>query len=202
MVDFNCYKGKSSKEITDMFSLKIRTGYNITSHAENEGRLDLKGFTGRPKKLTQPVERKTIKTVYDSPQSITRGLALQVENDLGLRVSHQTIRNVLEKHKYSSRAARKKPLLLAQNVEKRLRFATEHVSLIPEYLDETKIMLYYHDGAQRVWRKPLIDLENKNLIPTEKLKHREPASLKAGKQLNELVPIGAGDERFIKTIGA
>ena len=27
-------------------------------------------------------------------------------------------------------------------------------------------MLYYHDGAQRVWRKPLTALENKNLIPT------------------------------------
>ena len=50
----------------------------------------------------------------------------------------------------------KKPLLSAQNVEKRLRFATEHVSLPPEYWhdvifsDETKIMLYYHDGLQRV----------------------------------------------------
>ena len=124
--------------------------------------------------MTQRVERKIIKTVYDSPQSSTRGLALQVEKDLGLRVSHETIRNVLEKHKYSSRVARKKPLLSAQNVEKRLRFATEHVSLPPEYWDdvifsdETKIMLYYHDRPQRVLRKPLTALENKNLIPTVK----------------------------------
>ena len=27
-------------------------------------------------------------------------------------------------------------------------------------------MLYYHDGPQRVWRKPLTALENNNLIPT------------------------------------
>ena len=77
-----------------------------------------------------------------------------MEKDLGLRVSHETIRNVLE------------------NVEKRLRFATEHVTLPPEYwddvifLDETKIKLYYHDGPERVWGKPLTALENKNLIPT------------------------------------
>ena len=29
-------------------------------------------------------------------------------------------------------------------------------------------MLYYFDGPQRVWRKPLTALENKNLIPTVK----------------------------------
>ena len=58
--------------------------------------------TGRPKR----VERKIMKTVYDNPQSSTRGLALQVEKDLGLRVSHETIRKVLENHKYSSRVAR------------------------------------------------------------------------------------------------
>ena len=80
----------------------------------------------------------------------------------------------LKKHKYSSRAARKKPQLLAQNIEKILHFATEHVSLSPEYwddvifTDETKIMLYYHDRPQRVWRKPLTALKNKNLIPIVK----------------------------------
>ena len=68
-----------------------------------------------------------------------------MEKDLGLRVSHET-----------------------------LRFATEHFLFPPEYWDdvifsdETKIILYYHDGSQRVLRKPLTALENKNLIPTVK----------------------------------
>ena len=63
----------------------------------------------------------------------------------------------------------------AQNVEKRLQFATEHVSLLPEYWDtvifsdEVKTMLYYHDGQQRAWRKPLTALENKSPFPTVKL---------------------------------
>ena len=82
--------------------------------------------------MTQRVESKIIKTVYVSPQSSTRGLAFQVEKDLGLCVSHETIRNVHAKHKFSSRVARKKPLLSTQNVEKRLRFAIELVSLPPE----------------------------------------------------------------------
>ena len=98
-----------------MFSLKIRTVYNIICRAEKEGRLDLKASTVRAKKVTQRIERKMVKkSVYHSPQSSTRELALQVEKILRIsHVSHETIRNVLEKHKYSSRVPRKKPLLSA-----------------------------------------------------------------------------------------
>ena len=56
LVYFNYYKGKPVKEISDMFSLKITTVYNIIHRAEKEGRLDLKGSTvSRPKKVTQRV---------------------------------------------------------------------------------------------------------------------------------------------------
>ena len=47
LVYFDYYKGKSAKEIADMWDM------NIISRAEKEGRLDLKGFTGRPKKESQ-----------------------------------------------------------------------------------------------------------------------------------------------------
>ena len=47
--------------------------------------------------MTQRVERKVIKTVYDSPQSSMTGLALQMEKVLDLRISHE--------HKYSSRVS-------------------------------------------------------------------------------------------------
>lgn len=73
--------------------------------------------------------------------------------------------------------ARKKPLLSAENIEKRLRFAAEHISLPSGYWndvifsDETKIMLYYHGEPQKVWRKPLKALENKNLIPRVKFEN-------------------------------
>ena len=51
LIDFNYYKGKSAKAIADMFPFKIRTVYNITSRAEKEGPLDLKGSSGRSKKV-------------------------------------------------------------------------------------------------------------------------------------------------------
>ena len=53
-------------------------------------RLDLKG---RLKKFTQRVKRKIIRTVYDSPQSSTRRLVLQVEKHFGLRACHEIIIN-------------------------------------------------------------------------------------------------------------
>ena len=148
---------------------KRQPSYNIISRGEKGIRLDLNESTGRPKKVTQRVERKIMKTVYDSLQSSTRGLAIQQEKDLGLRVSHEAIRNVIEKHKYSSKTP-----AVCTKYRKELRFATEHVSNPPEYWndvifsDETKIMLCYHNGPQRVWSKPLTALENKNLIPTVK----------------------------------
>ena len=64
--------------------------------------------------------------------------------------------------------------ILQKWLSRRLQFATEHVSLPSEYWDdvifsdETKIILYYHDGQQRVWRKSLTAVENKNCIPTVK----------------------------------
>ena len=63
---------------------------------------------------------------------------------------------------------------VSTNVEKRLQFANEHVSLPPKYWDDvislgdSKIMLCYHNGSQKVWCKPLTAVENKNLIPTAK----------------------------------
>ena len=56
LVHFNYYKDKSAKEIADIFPLKIRTVY------KKEGRLVLKGSTKGPKKVTQRVKRKIIKT--------------------------------------------------------------------------------------------------------------------------------------------
>lgn len=81
---------------------------------------------------------------------------------------------MLQSHKYYSRVARKKPLLSTLNIEIRFKFTIEHNSFPPDYwddvifCDETKVMLYYHDGPQKVWRKPLTALQNNNIIPTVK----------------------------------
>ena len=84
----------------------------------------------------QGAERKIIKTGYDSPQSRTRGLAFQIEKDLGLRVYHETIRNVVKNTSILQEWLLKKTLLSAKNVKKRLRFAIDYISLPPGYCDD------------------------------------------------------------------
>ena len=58
-----------------LYLLNIRISYpvyNIISRAEKGGRLHLKGSASMPKKVTQQVERKIIKNVYDSSQSSSK----------------------------------------------------------------------------------------------------------------------------------
>ncbi|KAM7344847.1 uncharacterized protein ACRADG_011408 isoform 2-T2 [Cochliomyia hominivorax] len=106
LVYYNYCKGISAQDIADMFYLKIRTVYNIISRAEREGRFESKRSSGCPKKLNGHMERNIIKIVCNNPKFSTRRLALQVEKEYGVRVSHETIRNVLQRYRYSTGVAR------------------------------------------------------------------------------------------------
>lgn len=174
LVYFNYYNGKTAKELAEMFNIKLRTIYNIIKRAEKENRLHLNNSTGRPPKLNRRDQSKILKKIEDNPQTSLRQLALNIKNDCHKEVSHETVRKVLKIHKYSSHVARKKPLLSAVNIEKRLNFSIANVTNAAEYwndvifCDETKIMLYQHDGPSKVWRKPKSALQQKNIIPTVK----------------------------------
>nr|AAA88882.1 Tc1-like transposase [Drosophila virilis]CAA89219.1 Tc1-like transposase [Drosophila virilis] len=174
LVYFHYHKGKCAKELAEMFSIKLRTIYNIINRAEKENRLELKHSGGRPAKLSRRDHSKILKQINENPQTSLRQLALDLKNDCNKTVSHETVRKVLKMHKYSSQIARKKPLLSAVNIQRRLNFSITNVNKPAEYwddvifCDETKIMLYYHDGPSKVWRKPNTALEQKNIIPTVK----------------------------------
>lgn len=174
LIYYNAQLGKKAKELSEMFNVSLRTVYNIINRAEKENRIDYKPQSGRPKKLSERNERRLIKKIIDNPRTSTRSLAAELNKEAGVAVSYNTIRNTLIAHKYSSRISRKKPLLSSINVEKRLSFALKHVNEPNDFwsdvifCDETKIMLYYNDGPNRVWRQPLKALENKNITPTVK----------------------------------
>lgn len=174
LVYFNYYKGKTAKELSEMFDIKLRTIYNIICRAEKENRLHHNNSMGRPPKLTKREQSKLLRTVNDAPLTTLREMTLMVKNDSHKDVSHETVRKVLKANQYSSHVARKKPLLSKVNIEKRLSFAVANFDQASEYwddvifCDETKIMLYYHDGPSKVWRKRNTALQPKNIIPTVK----------------------------------
>lgn len=174
LVFYNYNLGKSVQELCEMFTLARRTVYNILNRAKKEGRLDLKRGGGRKNKITGRVKRLMIHKLNQNPKISIRSLAKELNDECGVVVSHETVRQAILREHYSSRSARQKPLLSEQNIQKRLKFASEYISKPDDYwddvifCDETKIMLYYNDGPTRVWRKPLTALENRNIIPTVK----------------------------------
>ena len=127
LIYYNFHKGKSAKQLAEMFRVQLRTVYNIINRAEKEERLELKNSTGRKQKVLRRHEKIIIRSVDNNPHMSTRMLAKQLKNDCNLNVSHETVRKVLLKHKYSSRIARKKPLLSSTNIEKRVNFATSYI---------------------------------------------------------------------------
>lgn len=174
LIYYNRQLGKSVQNLSEMFSVTRKTIYNILNRAENENRLEPKRGGGPKPKINERAQRLMIRKLYQNPRISTRTLARELKEECGVVVSHETVRQAIMKNKYSSRAARKKPLLSAANVEKRFSFATMDISRPTDYwddvifCDETKMMLYYNDGPTRVWRKALTSLEKRNIIPTVK----------------------------------
>lgn len=103
------------------------TVYKTISRAKKRSKTGTKAFT----RQTRCIENKILKTIHDKLHSSTRGIAIDINNDGAVNVSHETVGNVLQKYIYFSRVARKKPLLSTQNNGKRYKFAMEHISLPP-----------------------------------------------------------------------
>ena len=104
--------------------------------------------TGRPKKLTQQVERRIIKTVYDSPQSSATGLALQKEKGFLKNT------NIVQECPTVSTKCRKKLTIC-----NRIRFTCSRVLALCYFLrwDENNAVLSWKTA-------------NKHLIPTSKVR--------------------------------
>nr|pir transposase - fruit fly (Drosophila melanogaster) transposon element S [Drosophila melanogaster] len=174
LIYYNHQLGKSIPELVEIFSVSRKTVYNILNRAEKEGRLEPKSGGGCKTKINKRVDRLIMRKAIANPRISVRSLAQDIREECHLTVSHETVRQVILRHRYSSRVARKKPLLSEINIEKRHSFAVSMMDHAEEYwddvifCDETKMMLFYNDGPSRVWRKPLSALETQNIIPTIK----------------------------------
>jgi len=136
LVYYNYYNNKTAKELSTMFDIKLRTIYNIINRAEKQNRLHLNNSPGRPPKLTRRDHSKILKNINNNPQTTLRQLALDLKNDCNKTVSHETIRKVLNTHKYSSHVARKSPLLSAINIDRQLKFSIANANRPAEYWND------------------------------------------------------------------
>lgn len=102
-----------------MFPVSRKTVYNVLKGSEKEGRLEPKSGGGRKIKIKKRVDRFIMRIVIANPRISVRSLALDIRQECHLTVSHETVRQVILRHRYSSRFARKNPLLSDANMEKR-----------------------------------------------------------------------------------
>lgn len=115
-----------------------------------------------------------MRKVQANPRMSAPKIAVEVENEPGVVVHPQTIRNRLNASGLSGNVAKKKPWISKTNQRKRLAWAKQKVDWSVDdwkkvlFTDETKLMLFGSDGLIRVWRKKNETLKNKYLRPTVK----------------------------------
>lgn len=141
---------------------KLRTTHNIINRTGKENCLELKHSGGKPSKLNRCDRSKILKNINNNPKNSSTPLATFWKTIVET-VSHETVRIVQKK------IAKKKHLLSALNIERRVNFSIAHVNKRAEYWDgiifreDTKIMMYYHDGSSKLWRKPNTTLQQKKI---------------------------------------
>lgn len=151
--------GKSYREVQTQTGISFSTVSNIVQKFKKYGLVtDLPGRGAKPK--TTPADDRIIINILKKDRfSGAPAIAKQVENELGIVISPQTIRNRFKKAGFNGRMARKKPFLTKKHMAIRLAFAKKYVSMPLAYWkkilwsDESKYNLKNHDGPQKVWRK-------------------------------------------------
>lgn len=167
-------KGKSLNTIADVLKLPRSTCQYIIRRYVQENRIKSIPQKGRPKKLSARNERYIVGKIGRNPRLSASKLATEVNAMWNKTVSAETIRRSLRKYGYHGRIARRKPFLSEQNRRKRYQFAMKYQA-VPDsfwenviFSDESKFNLFGGDGRQKVWRKPRMELDLKNLTTTVK----------------------------------
>lgn len=167
-------QGKSYAEIGEMMDRSRYTIRSIIQRFKNTASLQSEKRTGRPKALSDRERIQIVRKVKNNPKISSTQIAAEVKEEMGKDIHPITVRRTLHEANYSSRVARRKPLISKANQTKRLAYAKEYISKPRDFWDsvlfsdESKFNIFQSDGRQTVWRKPNTELQKKNLAATVK----------------------------------
>ena len=131
----------------------IMKKYNLIGTTATKEGQDLK------KKTSKIFDRNLIIQVKKNRFISARKLAEQAEENYGIKLSHQTIRNRIQDQGFQGRLVRNKPYLSKKHTKRRLEFAKKFKNMPLGFWkkilwsDESKFNLKLSDGAQKVWRE-------------------------------------------------
>lgn len=146
----------------------------IVANAKRNGHTHSKLRTGRPRKTSVREDRQIVREAKKNRRLSAEKIATMVEEDHGVTISNQTVRNRIKEEGFNGRAARKKPNLSKQNMKARLAYAMTMLKYKEKdwrkvvFSDESSIWLTGAAGRVYVWRKPGEEFKRECLVPTFK----------------------------------
>ncbi|CAF2761239.1 unnamed protein product [Rotaria sp. Silwood2] len=115
---------------------------------------------GRKRKTTIRVDKAIQRKIKVDRRNSAPTVRQEIEQELGVLISNQTVRRRLHEIGFYGRVARKKPYVNKANRLKRLKYVKMHEDKDMEFWktvlwsDESKFNLFGSDGKVMVWRSP------------------------------------------------
>lgn len=163
--------GDSIREVAIKTSLSVGKVHSIAKQKVQDRKA---AKNGRPALLSVTNQRFCV-------QKITRGgvenavqVQKQLESDIGVKVSANTVRRVLNKAGLGAIEKKPKPMLSKANIKKRLQWAITHKDWTSDdwkrviWTDETKINRFQSDGRTWAWIREGETLKQKHRKMTVK----------------------------------
>ena len=150
------HQGLSVRAIAARLGIGRSTVSEIGQKTFPEGKVATRG---RPSSLTPQLKRLIVRQITTGEQDTASGVQRNMLTDHNIRVSAQTIRNVLKDEGLKSAVKKKKPLLKRTHIRQRLEFARKYQHWTVEdwkrvvWSDETKINRFGSDGRKWCWKK-------------------------------------------------
>jgi transposase len=167
----NLQNGLSNRETAKRADVSHATVNRIAKKAFPRRVVERKG---RPPKLTLRDKHYCVRQITMGGKETAVDVKRSLENDIGVSVCNNTVRNVLRDMGIGSIVKPKKPYLSPKNVKERLAWARAHVDWTLDdwrrvvWSDETKINRFGSDGHRYAWKRDYEQLQPKHVQQTVK----------------------------------
>lgn len=163
--------GLTYKQLAEKYKLSLSGARKILKMYEKRNSNEsFKKLCGRKRKTSERDDHHIAVLAKKTPFISSR----VIKDEIKLSVSSRTIRRRLHEVGLKSFFAKKKPLLRAANIRKRLDFAKKYINMPKTFWDkviwsdESKFELKNEKRRKRVWCEPSQRLKSKNLTHTVK----------------------------------
>lgn len=174
------------QDIALEFCVATSTISRIISRYREQGDINRKVGSGRPRKTTSRLDREIIRQVKVNPFKTAVEVTQDMNEHFDVNVGVHTVRRRLVESKLYARRPARKPYISSINRKKRLDFAKRHMHWTSEqwtrvlWSDESKFNLFSSDGIRYVRRPPGQRYSPRYQVPT--IKHGGGSVMVWGKQ--------------------